>query len=186
MAQIGTFTCNDDGFFGNISTLALDGKLAILPAEKSNAKICQTTAFSTKTWRSVRRGIAPARRLSPSLRMHRRFILRATRSAQLCSNPMPRKVLRACTGAGSRSATSEADRMLLLRLSEPFASTRALVKHSDPISRQAAGVRSEGQGQRDACQWLRTLIATQFAASRSAGEALPLKRARRQTACASG
>ena len=38
MAQIGTFTRNDDGFFGNISTLTLDAKLAILPAEKSDAE----------------------------------------------------------------------------------------------------------------------------------------------------
>lgn len=38
MAQIGTFTRNDDGFFGNISTLILDAKLAILPAEKSDAE----------------------------------------------------------------------------------------------------------------------------------------------------
>ena len=37
MAQIGTFSRNDDGFFGNISTLTLDAKLAILPAEKSDA-----------------------------------------------------------------------------------------------------------------------------------------------------
>jgi uncharacterized protein (DUF736 family) len=38
MAQIGTFTRNDDGFFGNISTLTLDAKLAILPAEISDAE----------------------------------------------------------------------------------------------------------------------------------------------------
>lgn len=38
MAQIGTFTRNDDGFFGNVSTLTLDAKLAILPAEKSDAE----------------------------------------------------------------------------------------------------------------------------------------------------
>jgi uncharacterized protein (DUF736 family) len=38
MAQIGTFSRNDDGFFGNISTLTLDAKLAILPAEKSEAE----------------------------------------------------------------------------------------------------------------------------------------------------
>ncbi|AMX97850.1 MULTISPECIES: DUF736 domain-containing protein [Mesorhizobium] len=37
MAQIGTFTRNNDGFFGNVSTLTLDAKLAILPAEKSDA-----------------------------------------------------------------------------------------------------------------------------------------------------
>ncbi|RVA02059.1 DUF736 domain-containing protein [Mesorhizobium sp. M7A.F.Ca.US.001.02.1.1] len=38
MAQIGTFTRNDDGFFGNVSTLTLDAKLAILPAEKSDVE----------------------------------------------------------------------------------------------------------------------------------------------------
>lgn len=38
MAQIGTFTRNGDGFFGNISTLTLDTKLAILPAEESDAE----------------------------------------------------------------------------------------------------------------------------------------------------
>ena len=38
MAQIGTFTRNDDGFFGNVSTLTLDAKIAILPAEKSDAE----------------------------------------------------------------------------------------------------------------------------------------------------
>jgi len=38
VAQIGTFTRNDDGFFGNVSTLTLDAKLAILPAEKSDAE----------------------------------------------------------------------------------------------------------------------------------------------------
>lgn len=38
MAQIGTFTRNDDGFFGNISTLTLDAKLTILPVEKSDAE----------------------------------------------------------------------------------------------------------------------------------------------------
>ncbi|WP_027161908.1 DUF736 domain-containing protein [Mesorhizobium sp. WSM1293] len=38
MAQIGTFTRNNDGFFGNVSTLTLDAKLAILPAEKSDAE----------------------------------------------------------------------------------------------------------------------------------------------------
>lgn len=38
MAQIGTFTRNDDGFHGNVSTLTLDAKLAILPAEKSDAE----------------------------------------------------------------------------------------------------------------------------------------------------
>lgn len=38
MAQIGTFTRSDDGFFGNISTLTLDAKLAILPAEKSDVE----------------------------------------------------------------------------------------------------------------------------------------------------
>ncbi|MGY2996969.1 DUF736 domain-containing protein [Mesorhizobium sp. URHB0026] len=38
MAQIGIFTRNDDGFFGNISTLTLDAKLTILPVEKSDAE----------------------------------------------------------------------------------------------------------------------------------------------------
>lgn len=38
MAQIGTFTRNNDGFFGNVSTLTLNAKLAILPAEKSDAE----------------------------------------------------------------------------------------------------------------------------------------------------
>lgn len=33
-----THTRNDDGFFGNVSTLTLDAKLAILPAEKSDAE----------------------------------------------------------------------------------------------------------------------------------------------------
>jgi uncharacterized protein (DUF736 family) len=38
VAQIGTFTRNEDGFFGNISTLMVDVKLAILPADKSDAE----------------------------------------------------------------------------------------------------------------------------------------------------
>jgi uncharacterized protein (DUF736 family) len=38
MAQIGTFSRNDDGFFGNISTLTLDAKVAILPAVKSDVE----------------------------------------------------------------------------------------------------------------------------------------------------
>lgn len=38
MSKIGTFTRNDDGFFGNVRTLSLDVKLAILPAEKSDAE----------------------------------------------------------------------------------------------------------------------------------------------------
>lgn len=38
MAQIGTFTRNEDGFFGNITTLTMDAKLAILPIEKSDAE----------------------------------------------------------------------------------------------------------------------------------------------------
>jgi uncharacterized protein (DUF736 family) len=38
MAQIGVFTRNEDGFFGNIMTLTLDTKLSILPAEKSEAE----------------------------------------------------------------------------------------------------------------------------------------------------
>jgi uncharacterized protein (DUF736 family) len=37
MSKIGTFTRNDDGFFGNVRTLTLDVKLAILPAEKLDA-----------------------------------------------------------------------------------------------------------------------------------------------------
>lgn len=38
MAQIGTFTRSDDGFFGDIRTLTLDARLTILPAEKSEAE----------------------------------------------------------------------------------------------------------------------------------------------------
>ncbi|QKC98374.1 DUF736 domain-containing protein [Mesorhizobium sp. NZP2298] len=38
MAQIGAFTRNEEGFVGNISTLTLDAKLTILPAEKSDAE----------------------------------------------------------------------------------------------------------------------------------------------------
>lgn len=38
MPQIGIFSRNDDGFFGNVCTLTLDVKLAILPAEKSEAE----------------------------------------------------------------------------------------------------------------------------------------------------
>ncbi|WP_442921071.1 DUF736 family protein [Mesorhizobium sp. Cs1321R2N1] len=38
MSQIGTFTRNEDGFFGNICTLTIDAKLAILPVEKSDAE----------------------------------------------------------------------------------------------------------------------------------------------------
>ncbi|MGX9147854.1 DUF736 domain-containing protein [Mesorhizobium sp. 128a] len=38
MSQIGTFIRNDDGFFGNICTLTIDAKLAILPIEKSDAE----------------------------------------------------------------------------------------------------------------------------------------------------
>ena len=37
MPQIGTFTRNEDGFFGRIRTLILDAELAILPAEGSDA-----------------------------------------------------------------------------------------------------------------------------------------------------
>lgn len=37
MPQIGTFTRNDDGFFGNITTLTIDAKLAILPTELFDA-----------------------------------------------------------------------------------------------------------------------------------------------------
>ncbi|TPK95301.1 MULTISPECIES: DUF736 domain-containing protein [unclassified Mesorhizobium] len=38
MTQIGTFTRNDDGFFGNICTLTIDAKLAILPAEQADGE----------------------------------------------------------------------------------------------------------------------------------------------------
>lgn len=38
MTQIGTFTRNDDGFFGNLSTLTIEAKIAILPAEKSKTE----------------------------------------------------------------------------------------------------------------------------------------------------
>lgn len=38
MAQIGTFNRTEGGFFGNISMLTLDAKLAILPAGKSDAE----------------------------------------------------------------------------------------------------------------------------------------------------
>ncbi|WP_352908494.1 DUF736 family protein [Mesorhizobium sp. M0923] len=38
MPQIGTFTRNDDGFFGNLSTLTIEAKIAILPAEKSKTE----------------------------------------------------------------------------------------------------------------------------------------------------
>ncbi len=33
MSQIGTFTRNDDGFFGRIRTLTLDAEVAILPVD---------------------------------------------------------------------------------------------------------------------------------------------------------
>lgn len=38
MAQIGTFTRNDDGFFGRVRTLTLDVEVAILPAEETDAE----------------------------------------------------------------------------------------------------------------------------------------------------
>lgn len=38
MGQIGTFTRNENGFFGRVRTLSLDTDLAIVPAEKSNAE----------------------------------------------------------------------------------------------------------------------------------------------------
>lgn len=38
MAQIGTFTRNDDGFFGRIRTLTLDVEVAILPADDADAE----------------------------------------------------------------------------------------------------------------------------------------------------
>lgn len=38
MSKIGTFTRNDDGFFGNVRTLTLDAKLAILPTENLDAE----------------------------------------------------------------------------------------------------------------------------------------------------
>ena len=38
MAQIGTFTRNDDGFFGRVKTLAFDAEVSILPIEESDAE----------------------------------------------------------------------------------------------------------------------------------------------------
>lgn len=38
MAQIGTFTRNDDGFFGRVRTLTLDVEVAILPADGTDAE----------------------------------------------------------------------------------------------------------------------------------------------------
>ncbi|GLS32049.1 Uncharacterized conserved protein, DUF736 family [Mesorhizobium albiziae] len=38
MPQIGTFTRNEDGFFGNIRTLTLDAKLVILPAREGGTE----------------------------------------------------------------------------------------------------------------------------------------------------
>lgn len=38
MTQIGTFTRNNDGFFGRIRTLTLDVEVAILPADDTEAK----------------------------------------------------------------------------------------------------------------------------------------------------
>lgn len=68
--------------------------------------------------------------------------------------------------------------MRRLRGTQPFASNplidQALVKPLDPIACQAAAARSEGQGRPDACQSLRTLIAQQFAASKSGRRSLAL------------
>lgn len=68
--------------------------------------------------------------------------------------------------------------MRRLRGSQPFASNplidRALVKPFDPIACQAAAARSEGQGRPDTCRSLRTLIAQQFAASKSGRRSLAL------------
>lgn len=50
----------------------------------------------------------------------------------------------------------------------------APVKPFDPIARQAAAARSESQGRPHACQLLRTLIALQFAASKSGQPSLAL------------
>lgn len=38
MGQIGTFTRNENGFFGRIRSLFLDADIAILPAEPSDAE----------------------------------------------------------------------------------------------------------------------------------------------------
>ena len=38
MAQIGTFTRNDDGFFGRVRTLTLNVEVTILPVEGSDAE----------------------------------------------------------------------------------------------------------------------------------------------------
>lgn len=38
MAQIGTFTRNDDGFFGRVRTLIFDAEVSILPIEDSDAE----------------------------------------------------------------------------------------------------------------------------------------------------
>lgn len=38
MAQIGTFTRNDDGFVGRVRTLTLDVEMTVLPAEGSDAE----------------------------------------------------------------------------------------------------------------------------------------------------
>ncbi|MGU3400456.1 DUF736 domain-containing protein [Brucellaceae bacterium D45D] len=38
MSQIGTFTRNDDGFFGRIRTLILDAEVAILPVDATDAE----------------------------------------------------------------------------------------------------------------------------------------------------
>ncbi|EGP55762.1 hypothetical protein Agau_L101167 [Agrobacterium tumefaciens F2] len=38
MAQIGTFTRNNDGFFGRIRTLTLDAEVTILPIDETDAE----------------------------------------------------------------------------------------------------------------------------------------------------
>lgn len=38
MPQIGTFTRNEDGYFGNVRALTLDAKLTILPAKEAAAE----------------------------------------------------------------------------------------------------------------------------------------------------
>ncbi len=38
MAQIGTFTRKDDGFFGRIRTLTLDAEVTILPIDETDAE----------------------------------------------------------------------------------------------------------------------------------------------------
>jgi len=83
-----------------------------------------------------------------------------------------------CTGAGSPSATSGADRMLRSRCSGLSGSNplidRAPVKPFDPIACQAAAARSEGQGRPDARPSFKTFIALQFAAGRFGRRSLAL------------